>query len=196
MENKILFFGGSFNPIHTGHLILAQHCAEQLKIPRVVFLPTGNPPHKMLEIESKHRLQMLELALKGNELFEICHYEISKKEISYTYQSIEFLKREFQCEVYFFVGGDSLLDIHKWKEPKKILTNCNLVYAKRPGFELDIKMHLQSNNLPNDRIIEVPTPLIEISSTTIREKVKLGKSIKYYVPENVEIYIYQNNLYK
>ena len=195
MKEKVLFFGGSFNPVHTGHLLLAQICAEYLNIKRVVFIPTGKPPHKELEIDPIHRLKMLKLAIEDDTDFEISTYEISKEQMSYTYETIGYLEKEFNCLVYFFVGGDSLEDIHKWKEPQKILSQCFLVYGKRHGFGHNMKAHLEKHQLPLEKIIEVPTPIIEISSTEIRRRVKSGKSIKYYVPKKVETYIQQKKLY-
>ncbi|SHJ95067.1 nicotinate-nucleotide adenylyltransferase [Anaerobranca californiensis DSM 14826] len=193
--DKILIFGGSFDPVHLGHLILAQICGQRLKA-RVIFLPTGNPPHKTITTPVKHRLEMLKLAIKGNENFQISTYEVEKQGVNYTFETLAYLKKFYNKDLYFLVGGDSLLDIHKWKEPEKILELCTLVYAKRKGFEFDVYNHLKSFNLNPDKVVEIDTPIIEISSTDIRLEVKRGNSIKYLVPDAVEQYIYQHGLYK
>lgn len=193
--DKVFIFGGSFDPIHMGHLILAQHCGQTLNA-RVVFLPTGNPPHKTILTSSEHRFQMLHLAVKDNPNFEVCTYEIEKTEISYTYKTLQYLKEIYGNNIYFFVGGDSLLDIPNWREPESILEQCTLVYAQREGYSVDIDKYLRSRGLNSAKVKEIETPIIEISSTDIRLNVKKGNSIKYLVPQQVENYIYQHKLYK
>lgn len=192
---RIFVFGGSFDPIHIGHLILAQSCGEALNC-RVVFLPTGNPPHKSNITSARHRLNMLKLAVSGNNKFDISTYEIEKKEKSYTYKTLEHLSKFYGKEIFFFVGGDSLQDIHKWKKPEMILEQSTLVYAKRPGYIVEVKNHFDKYGLNYNKVHEINTPMIDISSTDIRNKVKQGLTIKYLVPLAVERYIKTHNLYK
>lgn len=192
---RIFVFGGSFDPIHTGHLILAQSCGEALNA-RVIFLPTGNPPHKNIITPAIHRINMLRLAVAGNNKFEISTYEIEKKETSYTYKTLEHLKKHYGKEIFFFVGGDSLQDIQNWKEPEMILERSTLVYAKRPGYKLEVKNHFQKHGLNFSKVQEIDTPMIDISSTKIRSKAKHELSIKYLVPLSVERYIKTHDLYK
>ena len=191
---RIFVFGGSFDPIHMGHLILAQNCSQALNA-RVVFLPTGNPPHKVIGTPTIHRLNMLKLAVAGNKNFEICTYEINKNETSYTYETLKYLQNVYNKEIFFFVGGDSLQDLHNWKEPKLILERCTLVYAKRLGYNFEATEHIEKYGLDLSKIKEINTPVIEISSTDIRKKVEKGYSVKYLVPDSVERYIKAHKLY-
>ena len=192
--SKIFVFGGSFNPIHIGHLILAQYCSEVFQCP-VVFLPTGKPPHKSIEVETNHRLNMLKLAINDNPNFKLCNYEINQNNITYTYKTINYLSKIYNT-IYFFVGEDSLFDLHKWKEPQEILKMAYLVYGKRPGYSRDLSNYCQTRNLDYEKIIELDTPIIDISSTKIREMVRNNQSIKYLTIPTVEEYILKNNLYK
>lgn len=192
---KIVVFGGSFDPIHMGHLILAQTCCEELKS-KVVFLPTGKPPHKNIFTHATHRLNMLKLAISGNKSFQICSYEIKKKETSYTYETLRYLKKTLNKEIYFFVGEDSIKEIHTWHAPELILKFCTLVYAKRVGYNFHGERYLKARGLDYGKVKEIKTPLIEISSSTIRNRVNQGLSIKYLVPPPVEEYIRTHKLYK
>jgi len=189
---RIGLFGGSFDPVHLGHLILAQIACEELDLRKVYFVPTAVPPHKMdRELTPfELRVKMLQLAIEGNENFEISLVE-NRETPSYTYETIlKFREAGYsRDELHLLVGSDSLNDMGKWREPDKIFANATIVSMMRPGYE-DIP------SLPaGSAIIVLERGSNSISSTDIRELVKSGRSIKYLVPEAVEDFIKEHSLY-
>ncbi len=192
---KIILFGGSFDPIHFGHLVLAQYALEFLKAEKVIFIPCYKPPHKIGYKLShwKHRLNMLLLATKDNDKFEISRFEIERKDISYTYITVDYFKNEYKnYELYFLIGYDSLITLTKWQRWEDILKSVYFIVGKRIVKE-------GSKKLPKnicDKVIYFDAPIIEISSTEIRQRLKKSLPIKYLVPESVEKYIIENKLYK
>jgi len=189
---RIGLFGGSFDPVHLGHLILAQIACEELDLRKVYFVPTAVPPHKMdRELTPfELRVKMLQLAIEGNENFEISLVE-NRETPSYTYETIlKFREAGYsRDELHLLVGSDSLNDMGKWREPDKIFANATIVSMMRPGYE-DIP------SLPaGSAIIVLERGSNSISSTDIRELVKSGRSIKYLVPEAVENFIKEHSLY-
>ena len=198
---KIGIMGGTFNPIHFGHLILAESAYENLELDSVVFIPAGIPPHKQDEeiVSKKDRLKMVDLAIDDNNHFEVSTIELDKKSISYSFETLELLKEEnTNTNYYFITGSDSLYNIEKWKAPEKLLALCELVVASRSDENLDrLKQHkkvIEKKYRTTVHILNMPT--IELSSSDIRDRVKNGKTIKYFVPKDVENYIYMNDLYK
>lgn len=198
-------YGGTFDPIHTGHLIIAEQVKEILDLKKVVFLPNGNPPHKKYKISDKsHRYKMIDLAIKGNKKFEISDLEIKKNELSYTYDTILELTNFYKEELYFIIGADSLINLHKWYRYKELINLCKIVVLPRvleniPNEEnnTDFLKNWIVNNLGADinNFILIDFPMLEISSTFIRSKIKDKKSVKYMLPEKVIKYIYEENLY-
>jgi len=189
---RIGIFGGSFDPVHLGHLILAQMACEELDLRRVYFVPTAVPPHKIdRELTPfELRVKMLQLAIEGNEDFEISLIE-NRETPSYTYETIlQFRKAGYsKDELHLLVGSDSLNDMGKWREPEKIFANATIVSMMRPGYE-DIP------SLPaGSAIVVLERGSNSISSTDIRELVKSGRSIRYLVPEAVENFIKEHSLY-
>jgi len=189
---RIGIFGGSFDPVHLGHLILAQMACEELDLRRVYFVPTAVPPHKIdRELTPfELRVKMLQLAIEGNEDFEISLIE-NRETPSYTYETIlQFRKAGYSKEeLHLLVGSDSLSDMGKWREPEKIFANATIVSMMRPGYE----------NIPSlpagSAIVVLERGSNSISSTDIRELVKSGRSIRYLVPEAVENFIKEHSLY-
>lgn len=201
MESKIGIMGGTFNPIHLGHLILAEEARNNLNLDKVIFIPTGTPPHKKRTsvLNPLYRYEMAVLATADNPYFQVSPIEINKEGISYTIDTIKYLKKIYtNSTLYFITGADSLVDICSWKNASELLRLCKFATAKRREIS-NVKLESTVNEINQtygESVYLLSTPYIEISSTDIRNRVKSGKSIKYYVSNNVESYIVKNNIYK
>jgi nicotinate-nucleotide adenylyltransferase len=198
---KIGIMGGTFSPIHIGHLILAQGACEEYKLDKVVFLPNREPPHKSnLEVlNENHRANMVKLAIATNPCFEFSDMELNRKGFSYTSDTLqEFCKKNPNGEYYFLVGADSLDYMDKWHEPEKIFHLAHILAAPRGHLTLE-EMEKKAQVLRDKygaRIDFLHQPNIEISSNYIRNLVKQGMSIQYYVTKEVEEYINEHKLYE
>lgn len=198
--NKIAIMGGTFNPIHNGHLVAAEAVRQQLGIERVIFIPTGKPPHKSYDpMFNEHRYLMSVLATVTNPNFEVSRLEIDRAGMTYTIDTITELKRlcSPQCKIYFITGADAIQEILSWKEPEKLLSMCEFVAVTRPGYKNE-KLVKAIKNLKDKyqgRITLLEIPALSISSTDIRHRVLAGKTIKYLVPSSVEEYIIKFGLY-
>jgi nicotinate-nucleotide adenylyltransferase len=188
---KLGILGGTFDPPHLGHLILAQSAYEQLGLDKVIFIPAAMQPFKVgRDISSAQiRYKMLELAIGGDDRFALSDIEIKRPGLSYTIDTIEELKKIYAAtQMFLIIGSDIIGDMSAWKEPEKIFAACAVAMAIRP----DTKLSSQYG----DKIKPLTMPQVGISSTEIRQKIKDGRTIKYLVPETVERYIYQNHLYQ
>lgn len=197
MECAII--GGTFNPVHLGHLICAERAYLEFDLDKVIFMPAGKPPHKKEnEINTPaHRLNMLKLAVEGNNHFEISDWELKQKGKSYTARTIDCFKERDKVEkVNLIIGSDSLAEIFNWHKPEYILDNSNLIVAKRVDYSFTNIMKDQRLRKYEENINLLNNSLIEISSTMIRNFVKEKKSIKYLTSDKVIKYIKSNNLYK
>ncbi len=200
-KNKIGIIGGTFDPIHNGHLIIAENSRKTFNLDKVIFMPAGIPPHKRdKDISSNlHRYNMTLLAINSNQYFLISDLELKKEGISFTIDTIKYLKSIYDdTDIYFILGSDSLFQIDKWKDYEELLTLCHFVVAKRPSYnnqELENKVD-KLNSLYNSSIHIVEGPVLEVSSSDIRERVRRGDSISYLVPRSVEEYIYKHGLYR
>lgn len=185
-------YGGTFDPIHVGHLITAQSVCEIRKLDKIIFIPSFISPHKTDRISSspRHRINMLKLAIKDIPYFEYSDIEIKKKEISYTINSVLALKAAYK-NIELIIGYDNLITFNTWKEPDKILELVKLVVLRRKVREENFQQ-----NKYFKKAIFIETPLIEIFGTDIRERVKTNRSINFLVPQKVMAYIYKHNLYK
>lgn len=196
---RIGIMGGTFDPIHIGHLVIAQEAWYKLHLDKVVFVPAGMPPHKPNEpvIDPEHRFNMTGLAIDGNPAFEISRMEIERSGPSYTVDTLKHLKQVYgeDCEIYFIIGADSLLDIMGWHKPQRIAEMCTLVAAARPGYDTSAA-ELELPKEIMDKVILLEVPEVGISSTEIRSRVPSGIPIRYLVPCEVEKYIVENSLYK
>lgn len=198
---RIGIFGGTFDPIHLGHLIVAESVRVQLGLGKIIFVPAGDPWLKSeREITNgERRYEMVQLAIESNPYFEISRMELDRPGPSYTVDTMYELKRTLgeEYSLYFIAGPDALATFHRWKEPERLVRMCSIVAVKRPGVE-SIDLSAMESRVPgvSRRIKEIDVPLIGISSTDIREKVKTGLSIRYLLPREVEDYISQHRLYK
>ncbi|MEZ0336999.1 MAG: nicotinate (nicotinamide) nucleotide adenylyltransferase [Aquificaceae bacterium] len=195
-----LFFGGSFDPVHVGHLLVARDVKEALGFEKVIFLPAFQAPLKEPHLASpQDRLTMLKLAIKGLEDFEVSTMEIKRGGISYTVDTAEEIYKNFGERPFFLVGTDSFLSLHLWKEPIKLLSLARFVVVDRDGKGKKVKDYVKENfsSLKEGTdFFLLSIRRIDVSSTEIRERVKEGKSIKWMVPQEVEDYILEKGLYK
>ncbi len=197
---RLGLLGGTFDPIHIGHLSLAQAAQEELGLDQVLFIPAGNPPHKQGKpvTEAEHRLCMVELAVSGNPDFEVSTVDMARQGPSYTVDTLRQLRQVYPRHVLvFIIGADSLLDIARWHKPREILAQCHVAAAERPGFDLarTEKAMGELYDLHRERIHLFSAPLLEISSTRLRELCFEGRSIRYLAPDPVVDYIAQHRLY-
>lgn len=192
---KIGIMGGTFDPIHNAHIIIARYAKEEYELDKVMFMTGGNPPHKSGVTDKLVRNKMTELGVDGE--FEINTYEVDKEDYSYSLHTLEhFNKTNPDDEIFFIIGEDSLRDILKWYKPQEILKLCTLLVFPRTSYE-SLKELIKETKLKLDgNILPINAPIIGFSSTMIRERIRKGKSIKNMVPDNVADYIHQNRLYK
>ena len=197
---KIGIMGGTFNPIHHGHLILSEYIRINEELDKIIFIPTGNPPHKDRQniLDGEIRLEMVRLAIKNNPYFTYSDIEVKKPEISYTIDTVIHLKEKYRgCDLYMIIGADTLLSLYSWKDIFYILGQVKFIVADRLGLhDDDVEKEINRlNNKYSANIISVDSPVIEVSSTLIRHRLKADLSIKYLLPEVVEEYIIENKYY-
>ncbi len=189
---KIGWFGGTFNPVHMGHLVLAQECWYRLGLDKVVFVPAYLPPHKEVggEVSAADRLNMLRIALEGDERFEISTYEIDKGGTSYSIDTIKHFLEEYggDVELFFLAGSDMAEGLSTWKDVEDILRLTTFVIATRPG-------GVESGTPYEESLRRVVTPGIDISSSMIRERIQNREPIDYLVPAVVVRFIRDKGLY-
>ena len=184
-------FGGTFDPIHIGHLVTTRFVYEQRNLEKIIFMPCNKSPLKpsITSLNEAHRLKMLELALEPFPYFEVSDYEINKGEISYTLDTLTELKKTYES-IELIIGYDNLLIFDKWHKPDKILDIAKLIVMKR---KTDIDTEAVNKYMNMAYVID--TPSIEISATNIRNRIQNGRSIDYLVPRKVKEYIQENKLY-
>jgi len=192
-RERIGLFGGSFDPVHTGHLILAQAAVNALALERVLFIPTAVPPHKHggALADFAARAEMVELAIAGNPRFELSLAE-AKRAVSYTYRTVlRFAGEGYGREkIHLLIGSDSLEEIREWRNPAEIFANATIVVMLRPGHERIAALP------PESALVCLEEGKNSISSTDVRRLVREGKSIRYLVPDAVERYIARVALYR
>jgi len=193
-KERLGILGGTFDPIHLGHLILAEELKEELGLHKVIFVPSANPPHKENPYISsaKDRLMMTKIAIQDNPNFLLSDLELKREGKSYTIDTLNEFKRLYpDSELFLLLGSDVLEEIQSWKEPDKIFEQVKVAMALRPGFD---KIDLENRFVKKSILIQING--LNISSTQIREKVKAGKSIRYLVLPGVEEFVQAKNLYK
>ena len=198
---KIGICGGTFDPIHTGHLVVAELVMSEFNLDKVLFIPSGMPPHKDLKNVTApiHRLNMVKVAVSSNKNFEAVSNEVDRSGYTYTVDTLKELHGLYPSgtEFYYIIGADVVMDLLTWRNWQEVITLTNFIAVMRPGFS-DAEFSKRLSELKQNYRINIQNyeiPLLEISSTFIRERVKAGKSVKYLVAEEVEEYIIQNNLY-
>ena len=201
---KIGIMGGTFDPVHNGHLMLADTAYRQFDLDQIWFLPNGNPPHKKEEnigTDARHRSRMVALAIQGRDYCRLEEYEVRRREVSCSYQTLEHFRKQYpEDEFYFIIGADSLFAIETWVHPERIFPACVILAACRDDHDTLEEMKVQIEHLktvyPKARIQLLRSPLIPVSSSEIRRKIRAGLSIAEEVPEEVEAYIKEEELYE
>ncbi len=198
---KIGIMGGTFDPIHYGHLVTAEAVRAEFNLDRVIFVPSGIPPHKKSRrvADKSHRLKMALLATESNDFFEVSDEEIKRDGYSYTIDTIKIFSEKYEGRVKFFfiTGADAINEILTWKDAECLLRICEFVAATRPGYKHDnIFNEIEYlRETFNSKIHFVEVPSLAISSSDIRNRVRNKLPIKYLLPESVEKYVYDNMLY-
>jgi nicotinate-nucleotide adenylyltransferase len=191
---RLGIFGGSFDPVHLGHLICADQLRQELGLDLVLFVPVNAPPHKRDtdRASPEHRLAMLRLAIEGHEELRDSDIEIRRGGVSYTVDTVADIRASFgrDVDLWLLMGQDSYQDVASWKEPGKIAAECFFGVACRPGYPRDVPPPV-----PGIRARFIDITAVDISSTDVRTRVEKGRTIRYLVPRKVEEYIRANNLY-
>lgn len=200
---RVGIIGGSFDPVHTGHLVIAQDAMEKLELSEVIFIPADIPPHKqhLQQADVGHRMNMLQLATEADLRFSVSDIEIQRGGVSYTIDTIrEIQELRPECELVLIVGTDTLVDLHNWYEIDELLDLCEVASLMRPGessmVELANKIELTDARKEKLLANVIEAHLIGISSTEIRMRVAEGLGIRYLVPAEVEMYIFEHSLYR
>lgn len=192
--------GGTFDPIHYGHLVAAEEVYARLGLDKVLFVPAGQPPHKIGEERSpaETRIRLVELGISSNPHFELSRVDVDRPGPSFSVDMLRLLREQLggDHELFFIIGADSLEDFLEWHDPEGIVRQCRLVVVTRPGYEVSVD-HLRPR-IPDidERLDIVPIPLMSISASDLRERVAARRPIKYQVPEAVEGFIYATGLYR
>ena len=201
IKRRIGIMGGTFDPIHMGHLILGEKAYEQFHLDKVLFMPSGNPPHKrdrQGRATDEQRVEMVRRAISGNPHFELSLIEMHENGYTYTYHTLEMLKiANPDTDYYFIIGADSLYNFETWMEPGRICQNCILVTAVRNHStitELESEMHRLSGKY-NGKFLTLNTTNIDVSSQMLRNWIREEKSVRYYIPAQVITYIDKNPIY-
>lgn len=200
-NQKIGIFGGTFNPIHYGHLIIAENACSQFQLDQVIFLPTGHTPHKpyMGEDMSIHRCEMVKLAIADNPKFSISYQEIENPAVSYTYRTLEIFHDQYpDAKIYFILGADSLFDFDHWRYPDRICRSASVLAAVRDDLT-EQRVDKQITYLQEKyrgEIYRLHTPNFNVSSKSLRERIQAKDTIRYMLPPEVEAYIYHHSLYQ
>ncbi len=200
-RKRIGIFGGTFNPVHYGHLIIAENARTQYHLEKVIFLPTGHSPHKpfMGEDMNVHRCRMIEAAIADNPYFSISYREIQNTDVNYTYQTLNEIQKEHpEMDLYFILGADSLFDFELWRHPELICDRAAILAAVRDNLD-EQKVDSQIQYLCSKyggTIHRLDTPNFNVSSKGLRGRIQNGDTIRYMLPKDVEQYIAENQLYQ
>ena len=191
---KIAILGGTFDPPHLGHLILADTVLKELNYDKVLFIPSKIPPHKNIsgEVSNEDRLNMLKLSIEDDKRFSFDDYELKSEGISYSIKTLNYLYQNYNIEgkIALIIGADLIKNFHKWKEPEKISELANIVAVNREEND-----NLDKENIEKYNIKIIIAPRIDISSTLIRERIKKNKAFRYFLNNKVYDYIISNKLY-
>lgn len=194
---RILLFGGSFNPVHHGHLRLAIEALEQFAFDRVWLLPSGTPPHRQAYAqEPEHRARMLELACQGHTGLEVCRYELDSTGVNYSYETVLNLSRQWPQHRFSFLTGLDVVYDYKWRNFDGLLELVeHFLVAGRPGYDF-VRLLEKLTGTPHlTKLSELKVPLHQVSSSLIRERLQQGRSIHFWLPETVRVYIENQGIY-
>lgn len=200
-KKKIGIMGGTFNPIHNGHLILGQTAFEQFELDEILFMPNRKPYYKKMSnaVTDEQRCDMVKLAIEGNEAFSFSDIEMKREGDTFTIDTLRILTEENpDCEYYFIMGADSLFHFDSWKEPEEITKLAVLLVATRESmasFDIESQIEYLQSEYENARIRCLFSPNLEISSSQLRKRCREKKSIRYLVPDSVASYIQEHQLY-
>lgn len=195
---KVAVMGGTFNPVHLGHLIMADQALHQYHLDEVLWIPAGEPPHKpaVLSVSPQDRLEMVKLAIQDYPKFVWSDLEIKRQGRSYTVQTLDYLVQEYpETQWYWIIGGDALQDLLTWHQVERVVKLCTWIVAPRSGSKAIPSIIEEINRILPIQSVVLEAPFIEISSTFIREQIQNQGSIHYLVPPSVEDYIYARHLY-
>lgn len=197
-RTRIGIMGGTFDPIHYGHLVIAEAAWYTFSLDKVIFIPAGSPPHKRNShsTAAPARAEMVALAIASNQHFDLSLIEVERSGFSYSVDTVAAIAQEYhnEADIYFITGADAVLDIGTWRQPERLLSMCRFVAATRPGFDLAKLEKLPAPWRNKIDVMEIPG--LDISSTDIRFRVQEERPIKYLLPETVEEYIYKYRLYR
>lgn len=192
MRRRLGIYGGTFDPVHWGHLLMAEEAVERLRLDRLVFLPAGRPAHKRDRAitPAKHRVAMLRLALRGNPRFELSRIESDRERVAYTVESLAHFAATGRTDLYFLMGQDSLDEFPTWRDPERILALARLAVVprgeeERPSLDAAVRR----------RVVFLKPPRIGISSSEIRRRLARRRSVRYWLPDPVLAYIRSHGLY-
>ena len=196
---RVGIYGGTFDPIHLGHLIIAEQVGEALGLARVVFVPGGVSPHKKassIEAPVEDRYEMVERAVRGNERFVVDRVEVDAGRTMYSVETVPLVKKRYEGDEWFFISGaDEVSNLLSWKEPDTLLEEVWMVAATRPGYDIFSLDHLAEELRNFERIVPVECSRVDISSTGIRRMLREGKSARYLLPDAVHELILNRGLY-
>jgi nicotinate-nucleotide adenylyltransferase len=197
--SRMGIFGGTFDPIHQGHMIIAEQVADALSLASVIFVPGGVPPHKTassVKATAEDRFDMVESAVTDNDMFFVDRVEIDAGRAMYSVETVPLIKERYEGEEWFFISGaDEVSNLLAWKEPDRLLEQAAMVAATRPGYDISNLEHLEEALDNFDRIIPVECTRVDISATGIRRMLAKGESVRYLVPEGVYEIIHDRGLY-
>ncbi|MEQ3281520.1 nicotinate-nucleotide adenylyltransferase [Finegoldia magna] len=196
---KVGIMGGTFDPIHIGHLILAMEAINYKNLDEVWFIPTGNPNFKQDKnvTDKQKRFEMVKIATQDNKKFNVCDYEINKNGVTYSWETMKYLRENYDYDFYFIMGEDSLMSVETWENAEDFLKNTKILACIRRQEEMS-KLDIKIDDLKSKGyfVEKIPTSFIDISSTKIREKVQTNQDFRYFVPNQVFEYIVRNKLYE
>lgn len=199
-KKKVGIMGGTFNPIHFGHLLLAETAFHQFQLDEILIMPTKNPYYKKISnsVTEEDRVAMVELAIEDNAHFHLSKEELNREGTTYTVETLSQLTaRHPDYEYYFIMGADSLYHIESWKDPAQILKLATIVVAGRAGTGSSLSSQIEYiENKYDSEIYRLNSPVLEISSNDIRRRIRDGESIRYLLPAKVADYIYEHGLYQ
>jgi nicotinate-nucleotide adenylyltransferase len=199
--SRVGIFGGTFDPVHNGHMIIAEQVAEALRLSRVIFVPGGVPPHKpasSVKAGPEDRFEMVEAAVRDNGRFSVDRVEIEAGRAMYSVETVPLIKERWgnsEDEWFFITGADEVSNLLSWREPDRLLSEAAMVAATRPGYDISNLSHLEVALDNFDRILPVECTRVDISATGIRRMLTEGRSVRYLVPEDVYEIIRDRGLY-